>query len=624
MKGFVPEINGIRAYAVVCVVLFHAFPKFVSGGFIGVDIFFVVSGYVIARAYITRLLSTDLTLRQFLLRRVRRLAPAYGLMMIAITPLAVLILDPVLLKSFGLSLVSQPFYLQNMVFWNQGEYFQDGKSIPFLHTWSLAVEEQFYLMFVLLVVLTRKWPKSIEPILVIVFIASLVSAYIMTFVTIRTSFYWFPFRAWEFVAGILAYQLSRRINLRQGTLLDQLIAVGALSGLLVSTMAYDESSVIPGEPSLLAVISTALLLVIFERRSLPSFGLLRLGFIQYTGKISYSFYLWHWPLLSIAVIAKGTPLNGLEAVALVVLAYGISMLSYRFVESPVRERYLVSQNRDLLAAFGALSLIVAVSGFFLVKTNGVLFCYQEPLSTLYATAQQDSIGRCSRLWRMANPRREFCPINSTNMATSPSVLILGDSHALRFVSELGRIGNTLGVNVYLATRVCDFDEYGWRRICSVDVLNRLVEQAKDAGVRRVLLISKWPNNGPRTDGFERNLERLMASDIDVYISEVVPNDPLFNPYLRAEKIKAGQTQFQEYPLERYELDTLAQRNFFQSIKQEYGARIQILRPASILCKTGTCSFSTNGLPNYVDNNHLSMAGVERLLPVYRKALEFAQ
>jgi peptidoglycan/LPS O-acetylase OafA/YrhL len=156
---YIGEIDTLRALAVLLVVLFHAYPTVVPGGYIGVDVFFVISGFVIARAYLPDLLARRTSLGSFWAARFRRLSPALLLMLAVVTVLALIFVQPDKLLLYGKSLLAQPLYIQNFVFWNEGDYFQSAQTKPLLHTWSLAVEEQFYLLFGLAVLIFRFAPR---------------------------------------------------------------------------------------------------------------------------------------------------------------------------------------------------------------------------------------------------------------------------------------------------------------------------------------------------------------------------------------------------------------------------------------------------------------------------------
>ena len=213
MKQTMPGLDGLRAVAVAAVLLFHAFPQALPGGFIGVDVFFVLSGYIITKTYFEDLRAGRVTLTEFYIKRFRRLAPVYIVVLTVTTVAAYCLINPLYLKNFSESLAAQPFYLQNIVFWRQGDYFESPLTKPLLHTWSLAVEEQFYLVYGLLIIIVRRTKSLSAPLLLsllaLVALGSLAAYYVISQVSPKTSFFWLPTRLWELVIGVML-GLSRK------------------------------------------------------------------------------------------------------------------------------------------------------------------------------------------------------------------------------------------------------------------------------------------------------------------------------------------------------------------------------------------------------------------------------
>lgn len=619
---FVPEINGLRAFAVVSVLLFHAFPTYLPGGYIGVDIFFVISGFVIARSYLSRLVSGETSLRQFFVKRIRRLAPAYLLLLLVVAPIALWVLDPVYLIAFGDSLLSQLVYAQNLVFWHQGDYFQGAWTKPLLHTWSLAVEEQFYLVFAFLILLTRRFNKALLPLLAIGFLVSLLGGYLLTFISPRTAFFWLPFRAWEFIVGIGAFLLCTQLVRRTGGRLTVLLAVISAIGLCIAVTLPDATSTFPDFYTGLAVICTATLLVLFDTRPIPIFKALHNASVQRLGEYSYSLYLWHWPLISFAIIATGAPLSVPLASAVLVVTLVLSATSYHLLEEPIRRRKRLASPISLLQGYTIAATGIAAAAIFFLVSEGGLYRYTEPEQKLYTAAATLSNNRCPRAWRLVNPGREFCPINQTaKLGNEPGLLILGDSHAAQLHTALGEIGDKRQVSVFLTTRFCDLNEYGQRRVCSHEILKKIIQQAQHAGIQRILAVTKWPRKGLQTESMESEIELILAAGMDLHISEVVPNSYSFDPHWRALEIQKGHSAFPDYRLEDYARDNATINKVLSQLEQRHKPRVEVLRPSTILCHTRICTFASEGKPNYADSNHLSEVGVTTLLPLYSQSLD---
>ena len=296
-KGYIPEIDTLRAVAVGLVVMFHAFPALVPGGYIGVDIFFVISGFVISRSYLEPLLSRKTTLRAFYAARFRRLAPALFVVLLLTTIAAYFLVLPSEMQLYAKSLIAQPFYLQNFVFWNEGDYFQAASTKPLLHTWSLAVEEQFYILFGLAILILKPAPRLFLPILLLAAIGSIFLGVILEPISPKTAFFMLPTRVWQLALGVFAYVIAARIGQRNGTWIDAI----ALFGLMISVamgFLFSENAPYPGPHAYIACLATALSLICFDVGP-NKLAVLRLAPIRYLGRISYGFYLWHWPPISI-------------------------------------------------------------------------------------------------------------------------------------------------------------------------------------------------------------------------------------------------------------------------------------------------------------------------------------
>ena len=257
MKSYIRGIDGLRAIAVVAVILFHAFPTSLRGGFIGVDIFFVISGFIITTTYFSDLRESRVSLGTFFLKRVRRLAPIYLVVLLVTTIASYGVLIPIHLKHFAESLVAQPVYLQNIVFWHHGDYFEQALSKPLLHTWSLAVEEQFYLAYALLILIVRRAPRLSIPLLVAAVLGSLGLGYVLATVSPKTAFYWLPTRVWEMAIGVLAARVTAK-TLRPSW---RHALYPGLALMMWAIVGFDERARFPGPQSIAACAGTALALL---------------------------------------------------------------------------------------------------------------------------------------------------------------------------------------------------------------------------------------------------------------------------------------------------------------------------------------------------------------------------
>jgi peptidoglycan/LPS O-acetylase OafA/YrhL len=601
MNKHMPGLDGLRALAVMAVLLFHAFPQALPGGFIGVDIFFVISGYIITKTYFNNLRSGQVSLRAFYVKRFRRLAPAYILVLILTTVTAYLLINPLYLKNYGESLMAQPFYLQNIVFWRQGDYFEAPLTKPLLHTWSLAVEEQFYLLYGLFIVFARK-------------------------------------RRTVSVTWLL--ELHYRASLPEDFLLP---VADAPVGACHWRRAWFGDSDTTGGPGTEHEMGWAGRhgsgggIVWRDGRDAEHTGIARLRWYRrchsrrrrlacprqaaYVGKISYSLYLWHWPIISIATIYLGHELGTTQALAALALTAACSALSYRYVELPFRTGALLKSDGALLGSMAGTTAIVAGAAFILMATEGAVYRYPHQLAVLYSAEQQRSPYRCPIVYRIAHPTSEMCQRNEVR--SDNNILIIGDSHADQLDELVAALGERKQVGVFLATRNCNLHDFGADSYCSSAVLKKLLDESRQRGIRNVIAISFFKGNFASEKQLHNVLSKtvLAGNAIDnVFIMQVVPNGRYFNPHEWIDVIEKKTEGPKVYTMRDYQADNKKLISALDNIKEVDG-RITILDPSPFICASDTCRFASNGVPNYFDSHHLSPTGVRLLLPVFEGAID---
>ena len=339
------EIDGLRAVAVIPVILFHAGFQTFSGGYVGVDVFFVISGYLITSIIITEMEKGTFSLAHFYERRARRILPALFLVMLVCLPLAWLWLVPNDMKEFSKSLRYVSGFISNFLFYKQSGYFDTAAELkPLLHTWSLAVEEQYYVFFPLLLMIT--WRLGIRwtvGILGLVAIVSLGYAHRDSFHNPAAGFYLLPTRFWELLIGALvAFYFFTRNNSRTtathaSSIMSQSFGLAGLLLIVYAVFEFDRTTPFPGLYALVPTLGTALIIVFANEKNLVGRFLANRALVG-IGLISYSAYLWHQPLFAFArhrsLGDPGTPLIAALSLTAIALAY----LSWRYVEIPFRNR----------------------------------------------------------------------------------------------------------------------------------------------------------------------------------------------------------------------------------------------------------------------------------------------
>jgi peptidoglycan/LPS O-acetylase OafA/YrhL len=361
------EIDGLRAVAVIPVVLFHAGVKFLSGGYVGVDVFFVISGYLITGLIMDDLHEGRFSILGFYERRARRILPALFLVLLCSTVAAWMLMLPLQLEEFGKGLVSVGLFVSNVLFWKESDYFaSDAHLNPLLHTWSLAVEEQYYLVFpLMLLLLWRLGTRFVFGVVLVVALASLAVTEWGWRESPAANFYLAPSRVWELFAGSLCAFLLGAGRCRPSTPLS----AAGLALIVFAIFAYDSATPFPSLYALAPVVGTALVILFGGEPTLTA-RLLSLKALVFVGLVSFSFYLWHQPVFAFARIRNLVEPPPQAMWLLSALSLALAALSWRYVERPFRDRSRVSRQTIFRTSAVAIALVCAIGGF-IVLDRGV-------------------------------------------------------------------------------------------------------------------------------------------------------------------------------------------------------------------------------------------------------------
>ena len=336
-----PEIDGLRALAVTAVILFHAH-LLLPGGFVGVDVFFVISGYLIAGLLARDLDRGTFRITTFWERRVRRIFPASVLVVLCTLLVGGALCMPGQYVQLARSAMAHALMSANLFFWHTFSYFDGrGETTPLLHMWSLAVEEQFYLVFP--VVLAWLWPRGRKVVLVVMALAAIVSlgvSILGLFVARSSSFYLLPARAWEMLlGGMLAVRLPTRGEVNASAGMRTVIGWAGLVAMLIAGLWYSAATPYPGWQALLPCVGTVMILWSQEQGLLGVGRLLVWPPLRWIGQMSFSLYLWHWPVMAYLRDVGGHDAP-LDMVAAILVASGLSVFTWCFVEVPFRRKCL--------------------------------------------------------------------------------------------------------------------------------------------------------------------------------------------------------------------------------------------------------------------------------------------
>lgn len=440
------EIDGLRSLAVLPVIFFHAGIEAFGGGFVGVDVFFVISGYLITTLILQEKMDGRFSIAGFYERRARRILPALLFVMACCLPFAFWLMLPGQLVSFSNSVISVVLFVSNFLFWTESGYFRDVSELkPLLHTWSLAVEEQYYLLFPLLIAVAwRLGTRRLAYLILGLAIASLALSEVGARRFPVANFFLAPTRAWELFTGALcAFYLSNPSTKQPSNVL------AAMAGLIMIAIAvhvYSESTLFPSTLALVPVIGTALVIVYSPGTAVAR--LLSTPVLVWIGLLSYSAYLWHQPLFAFVRLYLGENPSTATALALIAGVFALSYLSWRFIEAPFRSRSRTSL-RTLLLFVSGLTIVNVAFAVIALREGGFISRYRPEDRTLVAMGAKDAG------WYIAN-RFDRLAVSQFDPSKPVKVLIIGDSFAQDFVNVLheGRLDENASVVTHYVPTGC--------------------------------------------------------------------------------------------------------------------------------------------------------------------------
>lgn len=607
------EIDGLRAVAVIPVILFHAGFGAFGGGFIGVDVFFVISGYLITSLILEEMDEGKFSLANFYERRARRILPALFFVMAFCIPPAWLWLRTREFLDFAQSIVAVTTFSSNILFWFESGYFDTAAELkPLLHTWSLAVEEQYYILFPLFLMLTWKLGRQrLLVLLAVIAIISLGVAHWGTYNWPSFAFYMLPTRGWEILTGALvAVYFSSTRKPGMGSTFDQALSLLGLLLIGLSVFVFDAGTPFPGFYALVPVLGTALVIVFASDRTFVH-RILSTRVMVGTGLISYSAYLWHQPLYAFAKYRSLSEPSAVLMVSLTVLSLSLAYLTWKYVEIPFRSRGVISRH-GVVATFTILTSFFILAGFGLDLRYGE---YQRQMISFlnYPFAGIYRSGSC-----FLEPEQDFTQFDKSCLPAAGShTLIWGDSHAAALsygVRKRFKGASQLTASVCPPLLGKTFDSRPHCRQINDYVLDVIGETAP----HRVLLHANWYlyeiNKVHRIDDLLAGLERTL-----VRLKEVSPASEIF--------VIGGVPQWEpELPIFIAETNTVSGDDTFlvnewldeiNSIDEELRAvamrhSVRFLAPTDVLCRDSRCltmtSYGDASMPTAWDGAHLTAGG----------------
>lgn len=542
------EIDGLRAVAVIPVILFHAGFEAFKGGFVGVDVFFVISGYLITTIILTEKEQGTFSLINFYERRTRRILPALFLVMLATLPFAWLWLLPLDMVSFSQSLVAVATFSSNIFFWRTSGYWGlDNELVPLLHTWSLAVEEQYYLVFPLFLMLMwrfrRRWILSS---FVVVAVASLFLAHWGAFQYPTANFFLLVTRGWELAIGAsIAFYFLYRNSSGQARRVPNIVheGLGVLGLLMIgyAVFAFDENVPFPSLYALVPTVGTGLIVLFSSSRSMTG-RLLGTGPLVGIGLISYSAYLWHLPLFAFARYRSLTEPDPLLLSSLAGISMALAYLSWRFFEKPFRNKGVFSRKAIFTFAAAASIFFIGI-GLSGHATGGWPGRIDRKLQASVETAE---IRIPDTELCLTNSGRDRPIKNSCTLVASDDTFayLLGDSHAIAVTYEMKNAFQQSGMGLIQATeRGCPPVQDVYVYVSEADKL-RCYEHNEEvflhlegaSNVQYVILLARWALylEGERFDNREGGVEReeILHFDVSIDNAQEHPTEPDRSAYFQ--------------------------------------------------------------------------------------------
>ena len=441
------QIQGLRAFAAIVVTLFHA--RLVPGGFIGVDIFYVISGYLITGLILREIDATGhLNLNAFYQRRIKRLLPTSVFVLFATALVGWFVLPVITRDSLGRDLFAASAYISNYLFaWWQNDYQNlDATPSPFIHYWSLAVEEQFYLVWPLFILLLARSGKKIVFIgITLITVLSLLLSIYQTQTSPIWAFYSLPTRAWELGIGALLLFIPNKV------FGNKFLPWIGFIGIVISSLYFDEKTAFPGVNAVLPVFATALLIATIAIWP-PIFNDLSNNRIsQWLGKISYPLYLWHWPALVLPSSALGRPLRIRERIACIVLTVILAHFTNKFIEEPLRHKKIAPKKIYMVALATTLvslimGVLIATSATSIISTKGATsytFDLEKVMAkpTVYGDGCHVNYGET---------KSGYCTYGKK--ASPTTIVLYGDSHAAQWFPALQTLASERGFTLISLTK----------------------------------------------------------------------------------------------------------------------------------------------------------------------------
>jgi peptidoglycan/LPS O-acetylase OafA/YrhL len=629
-----PEIDGLRAISVLSVMFFHAGFQSFQGGFVGVDVFFVISGYLITTIILADLENDQFSFLNFYERRARRILPPLFVVMILCVPVSWMLMGPSQFKAFCKSIISVSTFSSNILFAKEGNYFAtELNSRPLLHTWSLSIEEQYYLIYpLLLIFLFRFAKKRITHILIVLIILSIsISEWGWRFSPDK-NFYLIPSRAWELLIGSLVALLLKHHSelFKRSKALNEILSLSGLGLILIAVFGFDGSTPFPSLYTLIPTVGTALLILYSSSRMWVG-KLLSLKPIVFTGLLSYSLYLWHQPLFSFLDLSQTEKLSPKSFLLMILLSGLLAYLTWRFIENPFRNKTWL--NRKQIFIFAIYGNIF----FIFIGAIGLKWDFPSYKLRNYDLADSQYGGE-SFNWKDTY----------SNKTESHKVIVYGDSHARQYLNAFSEFAkkNTITIQTLMNSACISLPEITniYKKKVQPDCL-KMYPQLKEITANNhqpIFIIYRWSKTISDIDGsndlsggsLKRNeikiFENRITASLTKLIQELgvdrkyiifgnVPSTGLEKGFINC--ILASGTDTRQCH-EEFKA-TEGEFHFFRSTLDLFSKRhknVLFIDPYEALCDEKLCYNVQNTKIIYSDNAHLSVFGARKVFEHFEEKI----
>ncbi|HCS64591.1 MAG TPA: hypothetical protein DIW64_11230 [Cellvibrio sp.] len=592
------DVDILRGLAVILVVLYHLDIKFFQSGFIGVDIFFVLSGYLIGSIYARHQNSLD-----FYEKRFRRILPA----MLA-TLIVFLVASPFLFLPFEVrkvtdSIVGSLLFVPNLVFWRDNDYFSNLSFSPLLHYWSLGVELQYYVIFPLLFFMGKKF-KAFFPVLAII---SLGFCIFLTDLSSKSAFFFLPTRLWEFFLGYFAYQIRdvSFISKFKRTKASSYFSILILLLLIIITTLPIPSDKFPGVYAIAPVVMCFIYIAVgIESERFLNFSLVKV--IRWFAKVSFSIYLIHYPVIFIfkySPFSETNELTMIESIVAVIITLILAIVSYRYIESPMRDKSIVPLKKFFIILIAAYSFIIML--LFIFSSNGYFKdLYGEQKAAIFYAMDDRGAWRCSKWQKLKELKSDSCYLLHAHNAEK-KVYLVGDSH----IDVLKDVFTDSAIDKKISVRLNKTRCLLGREQCSYE---KIVSEVNSYEITDIVM------HGYDSSKFHyHDIEKLVLwvaqNNVRLHIIGPVPTynrsvpSALFQETLTSNRIiqRISLNEFESRLPEKY----VTFKSRFNGYKNVY-----FYRPEDFLCAPECRLLSPKGV-FYFDSNHLTLKGANELVPM---------